>query len=271
MHGAEHPVSAADDPGRGRLTGKAGLVTGAAAGLGRAVLLAACAQGAKLVALDRDEAALEQTVAEVTARGGEATAFVGDVTSEADVTGAIQRCIDSYGTFNVLDNNAGIALERRLHETSESDWDTIMSVNLKGAFLGCKHGVLAMREHGGGSIVNTGSIVSIVGDPNLPAYATTKTGLLGLTRVVAVDYAQDGIRCNIVCPGDMLTPMLQRTFDLAPDPGEAQRAMEAAYPVKRIADPAEIGQAVVFLFSDESSFMTGSQMVLDGGLTVKCY
>jgi NAD(P)-dependent dehydrogenase (short-subunit alcohol dehydrogenase family) len=195
----------------------------------------------------------------------------GDVTREADVVGAIELCIDEFGTFNVMDNNAGVALERRLHETSESDWDQIMEVNLKGAFFGCKHGVIAMRERGGGSIVNTGSIVSLVGDPNLPAYATTKTGLVGLTRVVAVDYAEDGIRCNIICPGDMLTPMLQRTFDLSDDPDAVRRTMEQAYPVKRIADPAEVASAAVFLLSDESSFMTGSQLVIDGGLTVKCY
>ena len=146
-----------------------------------------------------------------------------------------------------------------------------MSVNLKGAFLGCKHGVLAMREHGGGSIVNTGSIVSLVGDPNLPAYATTKTGLVGLTRVVAVDYAEDGIRCNIVCPGDMLTPMLQRTFDLAADPEQAAghgsaRTRSSASLIRRRS--AERWSSC---FSDDSSFMTGAQLVLDGGLTVKCY
>jgi NAD(P)-dependent dehydrogenase (short-subunit alcohol dehydrogenase family) len=255
----------------GRLAGKAGVVTGAAAGLGRAVLLAACAEGAQIVALDRDGAGLADAVAEVESAGGQAIAYAGDVTNEADVAGAIERCIGEFGTFNVIDNNAGIALERRLHETSESDWDSIMEVNLKGAFFGCKHGVIAMRERGGGSIVNTGSIVSLVGDPNLPAYATTKTGLVGLTRVVAVDYAEDDIRCNIVCPGDMLTPMIQRTFDLADDPAAARRQMEQAYPVKRIADPVEVANAVVFLFSDESSFMTGAQLVVDGGLTVKCY
>jgi NAD(P)-dependent dehydrogenase (short-subunit alcohol dehydrogenase family) len=257
--------------GSGRLAGKAGLVTGAAAGLGRAVLSAVCAEGAQIVALDRDSAGLGEAVREVEAAGGQAVAYEGDVTSEADVAGAIERCIDEFGTFNVLDNNAGIALERRLHDTSESDWDSIIEVNLKGAFFGCKHGVIAMRERGGGSIVNTGSIVSLVGDPNLPAYATTKTGLVGLTRVVAVDYAEDGIRCNIICPGDMLTPMVQRTFELADDPAAARRQMEGAYPVRRISDPAEVANGVVFLFSDESSFMTGAQLVMDGGLTVKCY
>jgi NAD(P)-dependent dehydrogenase (short-subunit alcohol dehydrogenase family) len=247
------------------------MVTGAAAGLGRAVLLAACAEGAQIVAFDRDADAGREAVEEAVGAGGSAIFHEGDVAREADVVAAIERCIDEFGTFNVIDNNAGIALERRLHDTSEADWDSIMEVNLKGAFFGCKHAVIAMRERGGGSIVNTGSIVSLVGDPNLPAYATTKTGLVGLTRVVAVDYAEDGIRCNIVCPGDMLTPMIQRTFDLAADPAAAKREMEQAYPVKRIADPAEVASAVVFLFSDESSFMTGSQLVLDGGLTVKCY
>src|SRR5947209_11153318 len=179
-----------------RLAGKAGLVTGAAAGLGRAVLLATCAEGAQIVAMDRDAEGLQAAVSEVEAAGGHAVAVAGDVSKEADIVAAIERCIDDFGTFNVMDNNAGIALERRLHETSEADWDSIMEVNLKGAFLGCKHGVIAMRERGGGSIVNTGSIVSLVGDPNLPAYATTKTGLVGLTRVVAIDYAEDGIRCN---------------------------------------------------------------------------
>jgi NAD(P)-dependent dehydrogenase (short-subunit alcohol dehydrogenase family) len=247
------------------------MVTGAAAGLGRAVLLAACAEGAQIVAFDRDADAGREAVEEAVAAGGSAIFHEGDVTREADVVAAIDRCIAEFGTFNVIDNNAGIALERRLHDTSEADWDSIIEVNLKGAFFGCKHAVIAMRQRGGGSIVNTGSIVSLVGDPNLPAYATTKTGLVGLTRVVAVDYAEDGIRCNIICPGDMLTPMIQRTFDLADDPAAAKREMEQAYPVKRIADPSEVAGAVVFLFSDESSFMTGSQVVLDGGLTVKCY
>jgi NAD(P)-dependent dehydrogenase (short-subunit alcohol dehydrogenase family) len=257
--------------GKPRLEGKAGVVTGAAAGLGRAVVLAACAEGAGIVALDRDAELGRATVAEAVAAGGRAVFQEGDVTREDDVAAAIARSRSEFGSFDLIDNNAGIALEKRLHETSASEWDAIMEVNLKGAFHGCKQAVIAMRESGGGSIVNTGSIVSLVGDPNLPAYATTKTGLVGLTRVIAVDYARDGIRCNIICPGDMLTPMVQRTFDLADDPAAARRAMEDAYPVARIADPAEVANAVVFLFSDESSFMTGSQLVIDGGLTVKCY
>jgi NAD(P)-dependent dehydrogenase (short-subunit alcohol dehydrogenase family) len=266
---SDDTIDGSADPGC--LAGKAGVVTGAAAGLGRAVLLAACAEGAAVVALDHDADRARETVAEAVTAGGRAVYHEGDVTREQDVVAAIQRSKSEFGAFNILDNNAGIALEKRLHDTSSAEWDSIMEVNLKGAFYGCKHGVIAMRAGSGGSIVNTGSIVSLVGDPNLPAYATTKTGLVGLTRVIAVDYAEDGIRCNIICPGDMLTPMLERTFDLADDPAAARREIENAYPVKRIADPAEVARAVVFLLSDDSSFMTGAQLVVDGGLTVKCY
>jgi NAD(P)-dependent dehydrogenase (short-subunit alcohol dehydrogenase family) len=254
-----------------RLEGKAGIVTGAGAGLGRAVLLAATREGARIVALEIDPEAGESAVEEARAAGGNAVFHQGDVREVNDWAAAIRRCVDEFGAFDVLDNNAGVAIERRLHETTLEDWDTVNAVNLRGTFLGCKHGVIAMRERGGGSIVNTGSIVSLTGDPILPAYATTKTGIVGLTRVIAVDYAEDGIRCNCICPGDMDTPMLQRSVARAADPAARRREMEAAYPLKRIADPAEIANAVVFLLSDESSFVTGSLLVADGGLTAKCY
>jgi NAD(P)-dependent dehydrogenase (short-subunit alcohol dehydrogenase family) len=254
-----------------RLEGKAGIVTGAGAGLGRAVLLAATREGARIVAFEIDPEAGESAVEEAQAAGGAAVFHRGDVREEDDWTAAIDRCVDEFGAFDILDNNAGVAIEKRLHDTSLEDWDAVNAVNLRGTFLGCKLGVIAMRERGGGSIVNTGSIVSLTGDPILPAYATTKTGIVGLTRVIAVDYAEDGIRCNCICPGDMDTPMLQRSFARAPDPAAMRREMEAAYPLRRIADPAEIANAVVFLLSDESSFVTGSLLVADGGLTAKCY
>jgi len=255
----------------GRLEGKAGLVTGAAAGLGRAVLLAIAAEGGCVVGLDRDREALEQTIAEAGGGPGQAVAVVGDVAVEADVVAAITACVDRFGTFNLLDNNAGVAVEARLHETSLQQWDRVCDVNLRGAFFGCKHGVIAMRAHGGGAIVNTGSIASLGGDPLLPAYSTTKAGLLGLTRSIAVDYAADGIRANAICPGDMLTPMLERSFAAAPDPAAFRATMEGAYPLKRIADPAEVAAAVVFLLSDEASFITGTSLVVDGGLTINLY
>lgn len=255
----------------GRLAGRAGVVTGAAAGLGRAVLLEACAEGASVVAFDLDADAGEETVAEARAAGGTAVFQAGDVTREADVEAAIKRSVDEFGACDLLDNNAGVAVELPMHETTEEQMDRVLAVNLKGAFFGCKYAVQAMRRGGGGAIVNTGSIVSLVGDPILPVYGTSKAGLLGLTRSIAVDYAEDGIRCNAVCPGDMLTPMLQRTFDSAPDPAAKRAEMESFYPVKRIADPSEAAKAVVFLLSDDASFITGASLAVDGGLTAKCY
>ncbi|MBN8868420.1 MAG: glucose 1-dehydrogenase [Solirubrobacterales bacterium] len=255
----------------GRLAGKAGVVTGAAAGLGRAVLLEACAEGASVVVFDRDAEAGEATAHEAREAGGAAVFQPGDVSSEEDVAAAVQRSVDEFGSCDILNNNAGVALELSIEETTVEQMDQLLSVNLRGAFLACKHALPAMREAGGGAIVNTGSIVSVVGDPILPVYGTTKSGLLGLTRSIAVAYAEDGIRCNAVCPGDMLTPMLERTFNSAPDPAAKRAEMESHYPLKRIADPREAATAVVFLLSDDASFITGSSLVVDGGLTANCY
>jgi NAD(P)-dependent dehydrogenase (short-subunit alcohol dehydrogenase family) len=255
----------------GRLEGKAGIITGGAAGLGRAVVQVCVREGARIVVFDRDAEQGICVVEAITATGGSAIFHQGDVSDEADIVSSIARCLREFGTFNIMDNNAALAVEHHLHETSAEEWDLVMAVNLRGTFLGCKHGVVAMREHGGGSIVNTSSISGLTGDPTLPAYGTTKTGIIGLTRVVAVDYAAEGIRCNAVCPGDMDTPMLQRTFARAADPAALRHSIENSYPMKRIADPFEVAEAVLFLLSDESSFITGSVLVADGGLTAKCY
>jgi NAD(P)-dependent dehydrogenase (short-subunit alcohol dehydrogenase family) len=247
-------------------------VTGAGSGLGREVLLALTREGASIVAFDKDEEGGEKAVAEVLAAGGRAVFHRGDVTNEDDIAAAVGRSRDEFGTFNVMHNNAGIQVEAPLHETSNEQWDSVNSVNLKGVFWGCKHAVIAMREIGdGGSIINTASILALTGDPFLPAYTATKTGVLGLTRAVAVDYASDGIRCNCVCPGDMETPMIAKYFNATPDPEAARKEMEEAYPGKRIAHPREVAQAVLFLASDEASFVSGTSIVVDGALTAKTY
>jgi meso-butanediol dehydrogenase/(S,S)-butanediol dehydrogenase/diacetyl reductase len=243
------------------MKGKVGVVTGGAAGLGAAIAEDLATAGAQVISLDVGEP-------EAPVEGIEYLA--GDVREEESHARAAAAAKERGG-LDFWVNNAGIALEKRLHETSPEEFDRVAAVNLRGSFLGCKHAVVGMRESGGGSIVNVGSIVSWLGDYLLPAYATTKAGLLGLTRCVALDYAGDGIRCNIICPGDMETPMIQRTFEATGDAAGARAEMESAYPVKRIAQPSEIAKSVTFLLSRDAGFITGASLILDGGLTIKPY
>jgi NAD(P)-dependent dehydrogenase (short-subunit alcohol dehydrogenase family) len=255
-----------------RCAGKAGVVTGASRGLGRESLLALCREGASVVAVARDEETGRRSVEEAVAGGGQALFQRGDVRREEDVVAALERCRAELGSLDFVVNNAGILGEGRLHETTNEQWDDLVATHLTGTFWGCKHAVDTMRESGrGGSIVNIGSILSFTGDGYLAAYTAMKTGVLGLTKAIAIDYALDGIRCNCVCPGDMETPMIQQYFDGTDDPVAAREEMEAAYPGKRIAHPLEVAAAVVFLVSDESSFVNGTPILVDGGLTAKTY
>jgi NAD(P)-dependent dehydrogenase (short-subunit alcohol dehydrogenase family) len=255
-----------------RLAGKSGVVTGTSRGLGREILLAAAAEGARVVAVARNAEAGEAAVEEVRAAGGDAMFLQGDVRNEQDVVAAIERCVAEYESLDFLVNNAGILGEGRLHETTNELWDDLVATHLTGTFWGCKHAIAAMRESGrGGAIVNIGSILSFTGDGYLAAYTAMKSGVLGLTKAIAIDYALDGIRCNCVCPGDMETPMIQQYFDGTADAVEAREEMERAYPGKRIADPREVATAVIYLLSDDASFVNGAPLLVDGGLTAKTY
>jgi NAD(P)-dependent dehydrogenase (short-subunit alcohol dehydrogenase family) len=255
-----------------RCAGKTGVVTGTSRGLGREILLALCREGASVVGVSRDEEAGREGVEEVSAAGGRAVFVQGDVRREEDVVAAIERCREEFGALDFIVNNAGILGEGRLHETTNEEWDDLVATHLTATFWGCKHAVDAMREYGrGGSIVNLGSILSFTGDGYLAAYTAMKSGVLGLTKAIAIDYALDGIRCNCICPGDMETPMIQQYFDGTEDPVAARAEMEAAYPGKRIAHPREVAAAAVFLVSDEASFVNGTPILVDGGLTAKTY
>jgi NAD(P)-dependent dehydrogenase (short-subunit alcohol dehydrogenase family) len=255
----------------GRLDGRAGVVTGSASGLGRETVIALAAEGARLVCLDRDGDRGRAVVEEAVAAGGTAVFHQGDITVEQDIADAVARCRGEFGGFDIMHNNAGIQLIAPLHETTPEQWQQVVDINLRGTFWGCKHAALAMLETGGGSIVNTASISSFMGDPLLPVYTMSKTGILGLTRSVGIEYGGDNIRCNCVCPGDMDTPMIQDYFDAQGDPAEARRAVEAAYPQMGIAHPREVAMAVLFLVSDDSSFINATSIVVDGGVTAIPY
>jgi NAD(P)-dependent dehydrogenase (short-subunit alcohol dehydrogenase family) len=255
-----------------RLADKAGVVTGTSKGLGREILRALCAEGARIVALSRNAELGQTGVDEVREAGGTAVFQQGDVTHEEDVVRSIERCREEFGDFNLMVNNAGILGEGRLHETTNEQWNELVAIHLTGTFWGCKHAINAMRaERKGGVIVNIGSILSFTGDGYLAAYTAMKSGILGLTKAIAIDYALDGIRCNCVCPGDMETPMIQQYFDGTDDAVAARAEMEQAYPGKRIARPAEVATAVLFLCSDEASFVSGAPLLVDGALTAKTY
>jgi NAD(P)-dependent dehydrogenase (short-subunit alcohol dehydrogenase family) len=256
----------------GRLEGRSCVVTGATKGLGRETALLMAAEGARVVAVGRDPHDGRSLEAEAAALPGKVVFHAGDVREEATHVDAVERCREGGRRLDAYVNNAGIlGPEGPLHETSLEAWEEVNAVNMRGVFLGCRAALRAMRGAGGGSIVNVGSILSLTADPFLSAYTATKHGVLGLTRAIAVDYAADGIRCNCVLPGDMETPMILAYFAASEDPEAARAEMEGSYPIKRIARPREVAMAILFLASEESSFVSGAELLVDGALTAKAY
>ncbi|MCS6925445.1 MAG: SDR family oxidoreductase [Candidatus Binatia bacterium] len=247
----------------GRLDGKIALVTGGSSGIGRATAQIFAREGAKVVVADVSTAGGEETVQLIKAAGGEAIFVHTDVSSPAAVEAMVKRTVETYGRLDCAFNNAGI--EGTLQQTSEYDeamWDRVVAINLKGVWLCMKYELQQMLRQGSGAIVNTASAAGLVGIPNLSAYVAAKHGVVGLTKTAALEYAKSGIRINAVCPGGVETPMVKRIFGDNPQFAEAAMAAE---PVGRFAQPAEIGEAVVWLCSDAASFVTGLAMAVDGG------
>jgi NAD(P)-dependent dehydrogenase (short-subunit alcohol dehydrogenase family) len=249
----------------GRLEGRSAVVTGVGSGLGQAIARELAAEGALVLGCDLNDPPGAATM-EGIGRYRHA-----DVSREADVEALLAEAVQAFGRLDVMVNNAAIQVEEELAETTEEQLDRILAVNLKGVFFGCKHAVRAMRGSDGGVIVNIASILALVGDGVLAAYCAAKGGVLGITRATAVQYGGEGIRCNAVCPGDIDTPLVQAYFDTADDPAARRAEIEQEYPLGRIAQPGEIARAVVFLASDDSSFMSGQSLVVDGGLLADCY
>ena len=245
----------------GRLAGKSAVVTGAGRGLGAAVAELFAQQGARVVASDVDGASADDTARRVVEAGGEAVGRQADVTSAGDAERLVAVAVERFGGLDVLVNNAGIASVGSVCEVSEQEWDRVMAINLKGSYLCSRYAVPHMARTGGGSIVCISSASGVIGQRGQVAYNVSKHGVIGLVRCMALDHAADGIRVNAVCPGVMRTPMLDALS------AEQLEALEAMHPLGRIAEPAEIAEAVLHLAADESSFTTGGVFLIDGGLT----
>ncbi|HSU81979.1 MAG TPA: glucose 1-dehydrogenase [Thermoanaerobaculia bacterium] len=249
-----------------RLTNKVALITGAGSGIGRESALLFAREGARVVVADVNDDAGQGVVGELRAAGGEAVYVHADVSKSADAEGMIRAAEESFGRLDVLFNNAGISHARDddAVATEEEVWDLTMSINLKGVFLGCKHGIPALRRAGGGSIINTASFVALLGaaTPQL-AYTASKGGVLAMTRELAVIHAREGIRVNALCPGPLRTELLMKYLDTE----EKRQRRLVHIPMGRFGEAGEIARAALFLASDESSFTTGATFLVDGGIT----
>ena len=249
-----------------RLEGKVALISGGARGQGAVEAKLFAREGAKVVFGDILDESGKQVEAEIHEAGGEAAYVHLDVTREDDWRTAVNTAINRYGKLDILVNNAGILIRKGIEDTTEEDWDRIMGVNAKGAFLGTKHSIPAMRQAGGGSIINISSTAGLVASPSGSAsYTASKGAVRLLTKSTAIQYAKEGIRCNSIHPGPIDTDMIQETLT---DSAKLEERMQRL-PMGRVGTADEIAYGVLYLASEEASFVTGSELVIDGGTTAQ--
>ena len=252
----------------GRLVGKVALVTGAGSGIGRASACAFAVEGAKVVVADVDAAGGEETVRRIESAGGEAIFARADVTRAAEVEALVDRAVGTYGRLDCAHNNAGIyGALAPIADYPEEVWDRVIAVNLKGVWLCLKYEVAAMLQQGSGAIVNTSSVAGLVGaGRGSSAYFASKHGVVGLTRDIALECAASGIRVNAVCPGVIPTPLVDRAFGTGP---EVEAGLRARHPLGRMGTLQEVAEAVVWLCSDATAFITGHALPIDGGWSAR--
>lgn len=251
-----------------RLENKVAIVTGAGKGIGWGIATVFSKEGAKVIVVDWDEESGAKTAEEIRGSGGDAFFVKCDVSNEEEVKAMVQATVDKYGRLDVLVNNAGVGVYKPVLEATSEDWDHCLAVNLKGVFLCSKYVIPHMQAVGKGAIVNISSVHSHATVNGVAPYAASKGGITALTRNMAIDYGP-AIRVNSIAPGWVLTPLIQGIFDSYDDPAEQQRLVEQRQVMKRIGRPEDIGHAAAFLVSDEASFITGTQLFVDGGLTAQ--
>jgi len=240
------------------LAGKVALITGGSRGIGRAIAERFQREGARIATVSRSTTPVVS---------GEVLPLAGDVSKEHDVVDMMHEVERAFGRLDVLVNNAAVELDARVEETSVTQWDHVMAVNVRSVFLCTKHALPLLRRAGGGSIINVSSIDGFWAEPRLAAYTASKGAVLALTKAIAIDHGPEGIRCNSICPSYVVTDMLQQFFDRQPDPRDARARAESAHPLRRLSTPDEVANLALWLASEESSFASGHSFVLDGGLT----
>ncbi len=249
-----------------RLEGKVALITGAGSGIGRASAILFATEGASVVCADIDDVETAETLQAIVAAGGSAVGIHADVADDVDVRAMVAQAVASFGALHIMFNNAGImhSDDGNAQETSEDVWDRTMAINAKGVFLGCKYGIPAVRDSGGGSIINTASFVAHLGaaTPQI-AYTASKGAVLAMTRELAVVHARDGIRVNALSPGPLHTELLMKFLDTE----EKRQRRLVHIPMGRFGTAEEMAKAALFLASDDASYITGSEFLVDGGIT----